>query len=166
MSYETLVMTYPIKKKSSNEGLILQNRPDKSTDVLNFYPPKSCFRILISSWNLKQYLESKFCKTQTIKKFVNCSIFINILHFLMELYQSTNRGILLIYNPDFVCFGSLKEKLQIWSIKYPIEHLKELQHCPVSFLIQAAISVWEVRKEGHKTGILFRKLLRSLEQSI
>ena len=33
--------------------------------VLNFYPPKSCFRILISIQNLNQYLDPQF-------KFQNC----------------------------------------------------------------------------------------------
>ena len=35
------------------------------TYVLNFYPSKSCFRILISIWNLNQYLESQcqYCKS-------------------------------------------------------------------------------------------------------
>ena len=37
----------------------------KQADVLNFYPPKSCFRILTSIQNLNQYFETQL-------KFQNC----------------------------------------------------------------------------------------------
>ena len=52
-------------KASLFKTVLSLDRGQLQNNVLNFYLPKSCFRIQISIQNLKQYLESKF-------KFQNC----------------------------------------------------------------------------------------------